>query len=905
MSPRAHSANPQQSRTSSQPYPRRPSGQPKSSRQQFSACGACRMRRVRCDLKDIAIPTSSPHPACSNCKERGLKCVDEFADVKAVKLLRRGRRLQQVEAIYGKTGEHSASNSSYLGLPTRIPSSIPHLQPEFFDSSFWQWFSLQRPILDPAEFSSRFYAHAKGTHPLGYEGSLLAMLLVVWAASFGVDEYGSLQDGSIAYPSDDNDISSSNTRKGSMDLKYTDRDSSIGEAISARRVRKDRSESMLKEVLELVDLHSIMRRPTWDGVRVLLLILPLLEDIHPLDRLAMHEASLSQAHSLCTLLSGPSSIPSSSSASSDEAVVRARIFWYAYMQEGITAGMRGSRLVLSEEDLDVFQSTLPPFNAASPHASGVNYASGPGLPSPTSPTFSSSLPLNSLRASSPSSGTHPYLQITHLFSIPLHLSSVCRKVHANLTGVKAARKAEEGRGIDAEGMRDIWEGLDRCWEEFEAVRRSASSSAGVGDVDVQVERFVSGWQIFIFECRKFCAPDVGELELIKGFTDNVIRESLKQYIPHQSKPTPHSPTCSPPQFLSPHRLHDIASKKCLRLLPCILSIIKHNLTLSYDVADPTSLFKWDTGLVRDGCFFAAFLSASSDSEQLINHATHENPVSRLGRSHFKQEPSDFGPGNGVDIVRPGLLPILDADDGMQICLAAISEMRWAFSKSEEREDAIRIIWEEKLKKQRHGAHTHHFNVSLGGGPPSLPQLDLRYPPHLHPSSYALHDQRNTLSPLSLTSPTHATSNSAPGSACTTDGNGANGWPTYTPPGTSSSSTGTSISTRGSPVFAPNLTTASFKNTVEENFYQTVSVNDLDQFHFNAPPPTSDPSSIISSYSRTPSTHSIHAPSNVVGGSGYLNYNASGPTSGSPSMITHSDSDGCAPQFVEAVHGFYR
>jgi hypothetical protein len=53
-------------------------------------------------------------PSCSNCKERGIKCVyvtftlsiltidhvcfsDEFAEVKAVKLLRRGRRLQQVE----------------------------------------------------------------------------------------------------------------------------------------------------------------------------------------------------------------------------------------------------------------------------------------------------------------------------------------------------------------------------------------------------------------------------------------------------------------------------------------------------------------------------------------------------------------------------------------------------------------------------------------------------------------------------------------------------------------------------------------------------------------------------------------------------------------------------------------
>ncbi len=76
-------------------------------------------RRVRCDLKDLPFGSAGPHPACSNCKERGLKCVyghplpalidlrvlipviyrDEFADVKAVKLLRRGRRLQQVECV--------------------------------------------------------------------------------------------------------------------------------------------------------------------------------------------------------------------------------------------------------------------------------------------------------------------------------------------------------------------------------------------------------------------------------------------------------------------------------------------------------------------------------------------------------------------------------------------------------------------------------------------------------------------------------------------------------------------------------------------------------------------------------------------------------------------------------------
>jgi hypothetical protein len=84
--------------SASPPYPstttrRNSSSQPKSSRQQFSACGACRMRRysrllaqpttvcsvvgnrVRCDLKDLPFSSTGTQPQCSNCKERGLKCV--------------------------------------------------------------------------------------------------------------------------------------------------------------------------------------------------------------------------------------------------------------------------------------------------------------------------------------------------------------------------------------------------------------------------------------------------------------------------------------------------------------------------------------------------------------------------------------------------------------------------------------------------------------------------------------------------------------------------------------------------------------------------------------------------------------------------------------------------------------
>lgn len=72
-------------------------------------------------------------------------------------------------------------------------------------------------------------------------------------------------------------------------------------------------------------------------------------EAHPLERLAMYEASLSQTQALCTV----SASSASASApimpfpdSTDEALMRARIFWYAHMHEGLSIGMRGGRLVL-------------------------------------------------------------------------------------------------------------------------------------------------------------------------------------------------------------------------------------------------------------------------------------------------------------------------------------------------------------------------------------------------------------------------------------------------------------------------------------------------------------------------------------------------------------------------------
>ncbi|KAJ6547066.1 hypothetical protein B0H19DRAFT_954207 [Mycena capillaripes] len=880
MAPRASPSAPASarnvgSRSVSAPY-RRPTGQPKSSRQQYSACGACRMRRlvsftsiVRCDLKDLPV-ASGPHPACSNCQERGLKCVDEFADVKAVKLLRRGRRLQQVEAIYGK-GVGDESSSIPLPLVARLPSIIPQLKPEFFSSPFWSWFSLQRPILDPTEFPARFFAHTKGTHSLGNEGKILIHLLVVWAASFGIDERGLPENEELSRPSSAStgeDGGQKHTRPGRGEAQKSN-----GALMTerSRAERKNRTEAMVQEILVLIDSHAIMRRPTWDGIRVLLLILPLMEDmtISSVDRRYMYEATLSQATS-CTLTGGPPMFLYAFPHASDDTIVRARILWYSHMHEGITTGMRGGRFVLTDDDIDAFQNTLPAFgfdvNSNSPH------------PSPISPSFPQgargpelSIPHRLIhpQSSHPQLGAalHSYMNTADSFSIPLHLSAVCRRIYVVLTGTRAARRAQEGGGVDAEGMRNVWDGLEQCWEDFETLRCRP-------DLAEDFHMFISAWQLFIFECH------------------NIIRETLKQYSLQSTgadnsslfsaAPSPRS-TSHGATYLPPQQLHAIASRKCLRLLPSILGIMRSHLAGSGG-----NIFSWDAGLVRDGCFFAGFLCASIENDA---------PEFSVENREFKHA--------DMDSVRNGL----DTEEGIRLCLSALKEMNWAFSRSEEREETVRCIWEDKKKRKLEHRHAHH----------PLPTYDVDYnsqpqPPYPEPSSYSpfpskwvqdvdahahlplLLGERPILPPLNLlhhNSPPRHLIDSAPNTGYSVDGAGASGWPSYTPPGTATSvtSTSTGVSSTGSPVFA-NLggsDMGGFKSDNESSPFFSVT-RDLDHFSFNVP-------SVVV---REPDCSPHYSPS------GFMNP-VSGVFSVADSAVLarneHDDMDGC-PQFGESCTEFY-
>jgi hypothetical protein len=137
---------------------------------------------------------------------------------------------------------------------------------------------------------------------------------------------------------------------------------------------------------------------------------------------------------------------------------------------------------------------------------GIGNGPTPSHPSPTSPTFSPNSPpltialvpheQQELRQQPPpqrSPGQSSYLSTAPLFALPLLLSGVCRKVHAVLTGRRAQARARANGAVDimADGLRDIWDRLDRCWEGFDALRRNG----GICRAEDETEKYIGGWQV--------------------------------------------------------------------------------------------------------------------------------------------------------------------------------------------------------------------------------------------------------------------------------------------------------------------------------------------------------------------------------------------------------------------------
>ncbi|KAJ8487145.1 hypothetical protein ONZ51_g4372 [Trametes cubensis] len=594
--------------------------------------------------KDLPTLASGQHPPCSNCNERGLNCVDEFAEVKAVKLLRRGRRLQKVEAMYGKTTV--AEGDLHTVSPPR--NVIPQLKPEFFNSPFFRRFHIQRPLLEPTEYCVRFSEWFSGnTECLQIPGQLIALALAVWAASYGVNEVG--------------EEAPEHSRE---DMQQ----------------RKERVNDMLVELLYLIDIHGLLRKPSWDGkvnplhftINSTVLTSSPLEVQSPMERLAMYDATMSQVYALCSL----ATTVDSGQGEYIDALVRARIFWYAHVVDGVTSGLRGGRISLTDEDLTAFEATLPPFGSDTGPSAGYAFA-------------------------------------FRFATIPIRIASVCREVHAALTGPKARQRED----LDEVKLEEAWKTLERCWTDLDGLRHLGT--CGIIQPE-DIERFIDGWQIFLFEAH------------------NVIREALKQRLvalPVQDTAFVSDSGKSRKSDTIAH-LHSKANSKCHTVVRHVVSILRRNLG--------TPFFQFDAALVRDGCFFAGFLLASE---------------------------------NGTS-------------EDVDVCFKALSEMRWAFSKNDERGRTVRLVWDARTSQGR-SQSSRSFSSSPGGegmrGPGSYESNYVRRA-LLRPTS---------VPPLSLSATTMGPGydpSSAPNTACTADGR----WPSAASGSGSESEQYQGSSHRGSP-----------------------------------------------------------------------------------------------------------
>jgi hypothetical protein len=230
--------------------------------------------------------------------------------------------------------------------------------------------------------------------------------------------------------------------------------------------------------------------------------------------------------------------------------------------------------------------------------------------------------------------------------------------------------------------------------------------------------------------------------------------------------------------------------------------------------DRSGIFTWDSGLVRDGCFYAGYLAAST--EEAILEPAHDAQSPERDDRNISPSP-------------------VTADEGVMVCLAVLSSKRWLFSKSDEREETIRMIWEAR-KAKRHGQGVRYSDLSY----------DATYPhASAHPSS-RMHDgyQAPSHSVLGTSAP-HLDRPNLPmldvlayqrrseSMTNTADGYGSHGWTSYTPPPTGNSaatSSGTGI--RGSPEFPNVLPT--FRPQSDDSYYPASGELVNEHFAYNVP-----------------------------------------------------------------------
>jgi len=229
--------------------------------------------------------------------------------------------------------------------------------------------------------------------------------------------------------------------------------------------------------------------------------------------------------------------------------------------------------------------------------------------------------------------------------------------------------------------------------------------------------------------------------------------------------------------------------------------------------DDLNPLQWDTGLVRDGCFSAAMLCVSLCED---NHC--------LDAHEIKLEEND-------DCITP--------EEGINLCVSALTEMRWVFSKSEERIETIRSALQNTKER--------HENRHLKSPPQSPSAFQGTNSTIDHNSPYAdesihyfdveimatTHDRRPSL-PLSIvTTATHRQVESAPNTAHTSGGPGSNEWPTYTPPITAST-----LNNNRSPIHTV-ASPGSYKSSPDDSIFYYVP-EPLDHFGYSVVMPTNIP-----------------------------------------------------------------
>lgn len=200
---------------------------------------------------------------------------------------------------------------------------------------------------------------------MGPEGAVLCHSLYAWGISFGIDERGQA------------DVADSGGEPtGPLNLLNPGEQELRREQDRQRRLEK--LNRVVRAILGEIDECGLLRRPSWDGIRAILLILPLTEGkfshhcikcesslthitgiSSPVERQAMYQAALSHVQLLCTSNSSgydglPVVLPLSPVPDDGERLrlIRMRIFWYAFVHESINVGLRGGNLYL-DEDRDV------------------------------------------------------------------------------------------------------------------------------------------------------------------------------------------------------------------------------------------------------------------------------------------------------------------------------------------------------------------------------------------------------------------------------------------------------------------------------------------------------------------------------------------------------------------------